>query len=341
MVARSGPGWQGQDRQEPDWKLELRQAFTRPEALRAFLGLATADQSGDARRTEPGFRMLVPRGYAALMEPGNPADPLLRQVLPLTIEDEVRPGFSVDPVGESRAALAPGLLQKYRGRALLVSTPACAIHCRYCFRRHFPYAHAALSADSSTAALAAIGADPTIAEVILSGGDPLMLDDEPLATLIEALSAIPHLQRLRIHTRLPVVLPARITPALCRVLEPRRLHLVVVIHANHPREISDAAGEALDRLRGVGAVLLNQSVLLRGVNDSPDTLCDLSERLFHCNVLPYYLHLLDRVQGAAHFEVQEAEARYLMSALRLRLPGYLVPRLVRETAGTATKIPIA
>jgi EF-P beta-lysylation protein EpmB len=285
--------------------------------------------------------MLVPRGYAALMEPGNPDDPLLRQVLPQPIEGELRPGFSVDPVGDSRAALAPGLLQKYHGRALLVSTPACAVHCRYCFRRHYPYADAALSADGGAAAIAAIAADPTLTEVILSGGDPLMLDDETLTTLIEALSAIPHLERLRIHTRLPVVLPARITSGLCQVLVAGRLQVVVVIHANHPRELSGVAGEALGRLRAVGAVLLNQSVLLRGVNDAPDTLCDLSERLFRCGVVPYYLHLLDRVQGAAHFEVPEAEARHLMSEVRLHLPGYLVPRLVREEAGTATKIPMA
>jgi EF-P beta-lysylation protein EpmB len=285
--------------------------------------------------------MLVPCGYAALMEPGNPDDPLLRQVLPLPVEGEPNPGFSLDPVGDRRAALAPGLLQKYRGRALMVSTPACAIHCRYCFRRHYPYAHQALSADGGAAAIAAIAADPTITEVILSGGDPLMLDDETLAALIGALSAIPHLERLRIHTRLPVVLPARITPQLCQVLVQTRLRLVVVIHANHPRELSAAAGGALDRLRGIGAVLLNQSVLLRGVNDAPDTLSDLSVRLFHYSVLPYYLHLLDRVQGAAHFEVPEEEASRIMSALRVRLPGYLVPRLVREEAGTATKIPIA
>ena len=285
--------------------------------------------------------MLVPRGYAALMEPGNPDDPLLRQVLPLPVEGEIRPGFSIDPVGDTTAALAPGLLQKYRGRALLVSTPACAVHCRYCFRRHYPYAQAALGADNGAAAIAAIGADPTIKEVILSGGDPLMLDDGTLGTLVEALSIIPHLDRLRIHTRMPVVLPARITSAICSVFTETRLQVVVVIHANHPRELSDAAGGALDRLRGIGAVLLNQSVFLRGINDAPDTLCNLSERLFRCNVIPYYLHLLDRVQGAAHFEVQEDEARDLMSTLRLRLPGYLVPRLVREKAGTASKIPIA
>lgn len=284
--------------------------------------------------------MLVPRGYAALMEPGNPNDPLLRQVLPVAAEGEIHPGFSADPVGDTTAALAPGLLQKYRGRALLISTPACAIHCRYCFRRHYPYADAALGTGGEAAAIAAIAADPTITEVILSGGDPLMLDDETLAPLIHALSAIPHLDRLRIHTRLPVVLPERVTSALCRLLAGTRFKIVVVIHANHPRELSEAAAQALDRLRGVGAVLLNQSVLLRGINDAPDTLGGLSERLFRCGVLPYYLHLLDRVQGAAHFEVQEREARQLMSALRLRLPGYLVPRLVREEAGTGTKIPI-
>jgi L-lysine 2,3-aminomutase len=337
MVARSGPQWQGQDGKGIDWKQELRQAFTRPDALRAFLGLPAQAPTGDAAR---GFRMLVPRGYADLMEPGNPDDPLLRQVLPLAAEDELHPEFSTDPVDDAGAALAPGVLQKYSGRALMVTTPACAIHCRYCFRRHFPYLEAALSPGRNTAAIAALGRDPTLTEVILSGGDPLMLDDEALATLIGALSAIPHLKRLRIHSRLPVVLPARVTPTLCRVLAETRLRLVVVIHANHARELGDAAGDALDRLRSLGAVLLNQSVLLRGVNDDPDALCELSEALFRRHVVPYYLHLLDRVQAAAHFEVPETEARRLISALRLRLPGYLVPRLVRDAVGTGTKVPI-
>lgn len=284
--------------------------------------------------------MLVPRGYAALMEPGNPKDPLLRQVLPLAIEGERHPGFSADPVGDTAATLVPGLLQKYRGRALLVTTPACAIHCRYCFRRHYPYADATLGPDGGAAAIAAIAADTSITEVILSGGDPLMLDDGALARLCEALAAIPHVERLRVHTRLPTVLPSRVTPVLCRLLGQTRLATVVVIHANHPRELGDAAGGALDRLRGVGAALLNQSVLLRGVNDDLDTLCALSEGLFRHGVLPYYLHLLDRVQGAAHFEVPEVQARALISALRLRLPGYLVPRLVREEPGAGTKIPL-
>jgi EF-P beta-lysylation protein EpmB len=341
MVARSGPGWQGQDWQGPDWKHELRQVFTRPEALRAFLGLPAADQCGDAASPAQGFRMLVPRGYAALMEPGNPDDPLLRQVLPLPVEDEVRPGFSVDPVGDSRAALAPGLLQKYRGRALLVSTPACAIHCRYCFRRHFPYAHGALSADGGAAAVASIAADPTITEVILSGGDPLMLDDQALAALVARLEAVPHLERLRLHTRLPVVLPSRVTADLCGILTHSRLQPVVVIHANHPRELSPAAALALGSLRTAGVTLLNQSVLLRGVNDDPDTLTALNTALVRHGVLPYYLHLLDRVAGAAHYDVDETVAKGLIAALRGRLPGYLVPRLVRETPGELSKTVVA
>jgi EF-P beta-lysylation protein EpmB len=336
MVTRSGLGWQG-----PDWKQDLRQSFTRPDALLAFLGLPAMAQGDDAAGPAREFRMLVPLGYAALMEPGNPDDPLLRQVLPSAAEEEVRPGFTADPVGDATATLAPGLLQKYRGRALLVTTPACAIHCRYCFRRHYPYAEAALGADGGAAAIAGIAANPSITEIILSGGDPLMFDDGTLASLIGELAAIPHLERLRLHTRLPVVLPSRVTPALCRLLSQTRLQGVVVVHANHPQELGDAAGSALKRLRGAGVTLLNQSVLLRGVNDDPDTLCALSEGLFRYGVLPYYLHLLDRVQGAAHFEVPPGQARSLIAALRLRLPGYLVPRLVREEAGAGTKIAIA
>ncbi len=339
MVARSGPGWQRPD-YEQDWKDELRRAFTRPEDLLTFLGLPATVQGGDTTGPTQAFRMLVPHGFAALMERGNPKDPLLRQVLPLAAEAESSPGFSTDPVGDAGATLARGLLHKYQGRALLVTTPACAIHCRYCFRRHYPYAEAALNRGVSVAAVAAIAADPSIDEVILSGGDPLMLADEGLAALIEALAAVPQVRRLRLHTRLPVVLPSRVTPALCRLLTQTRLQVVLVIHANHPRELGDVAGQALGQLRAIGATLLNQSVLLRGVNDDADTLFDLSHGLFRLGVLPYYLHLLDRVQGAAHFEVPLARARSLMEALRMRLPGYLVPRLVREQAGAGSKIAI-
>lgn len=339
MVARSSPGWQCQDRKQ-DWKDELRRAFTRSEDLLAFLGLPTTVTGGDVTGPMQAFRMLVPHGFAALMERGNPQDPLLRQVLPLAAEAEPSPGFSTDPVGDADAALTQGLLHKYQGRVLLVTTPACAVHCRYCFRRHYPYAQAALNRDVGAAAIATIAADPSIDEVILSGGDPLMLADEGLATLIEALASVPQVRRLRVHTRLPVVLPCRVTPALCRLLTQTRLQVVLVIHANHPRELGAAAGHALGQLRTTGATLLNQSVLLRGVNDDADTLFDLSHGLFRLGVLPYYLHLLDRVQGSAHFEVPLARTRSLMEALRLRLPGYLVPRLVREQAGAGSKIAI-
>ncbi len=339
------PGWQGPDRNEPDWKPdwkeELRQAFTRPADLLGFLALPTdlADERRAAGFRE--FRMLVPRGYAALMEQGNPDDPLLRQVLPVACERTDHPDFSTDPVGDAAATRGPGLLKKYQGRALLVTTPACAIHCRYCFRRHYPYAQESLGADAGSSAIAGIASDDTIREVILSGGDPLMLDDAHLQSLVAKLEAIPHVERLRLHTRLPVVLPARVTKALCGTLAQTRLQAVVVVHANHPRELSPAASGAVRLLREAGVALLNQSVLLRGVNDDPDTLSVLSDVLFRDGILPYYLHLLDRVQGAAHFEVPLTEALDLMAELRLRLPGYLVPRLVREDPGAGSKIALS
>ena len=335
------PGWQGPDCKEPAWKEELRHAFTRPAELLALLALPTdlADEGSGAGTRE--FRMLVPRGYAALMELGNPDDPLLRQVLPVACEHYDHPGFSTDPVGDAAATRGPGLLQKYQGRALLVTTPACAIHCRYCFRRHYPYAQGSLGADARTSAIAGIASDTTICELILSGGDPLMLDDAHLQSLVARAEAIPHLERLRLHTRLPVVLPSRVTMALCGMLAKTRLQAIVVIHANHPRELSPATTRAFRLLREAGVTLLNQSVLLRGINDNANTLSALSNVLFRDGVLPYYLHLLDRVQGAAHFEVPLSDALDLMAKLRLRLPGYLVPRLVREDPGAGSKIALS
>jgi EF-P beta-lysylation protein EpmB len=271
---------------------------------------------------------------------GDPSDPLLRQVLSLLRERVPAAGFLLDPVGDGAATRLPGLIQKYRGRALLMAHGACAVHCRYCFRRHYPYAELGASDPRIRGALAAIGSDPSLGEVILSGGDPLMLDDPSLGSLLARLDAIPHLRRLRIHSRLPVVLPERVTPGLCRLLGAGRLSPVLVIHANHPRELDDTVGGALTRLRAAGVTLLNQSVLLRGVNDEPDTLADLSERLLACGVLPYYLHQLDPVQGAAHFQVPDAEARTLVQSLRARLPGYLVPGLVQEVAGDPAKRPL-
>jgi EF-P beta-lysylation protein EpmB len=265
---------------------------------------------------------------------------LLRQVLPLGVERAPAHGFVPDPVGDGPAALTPGLIQKYQGRALLMAHGACAIHCRYCFRRHFPYGAMGPQAPRLEAAIGLIAADSTLSEVILSGGDPLMLDDAPLGALLRRLHAIPHLQRVRLHSRLPVVLPERITDALCTHLRGLRLPAVLVIHANHARELGDPCAAALARLRAAGVTLLNQSVLLAGVNDRADTLADLSERLFGLGVLPYYLHQLDPVQGAAHFAVSDPHALALEAELRARLPGYLVPRLVREVAGDPAKRPL-
>ncbi len=320
-----------------DWKQELREAFTQPEDLLQSLGL---DPRLAAPAAERQFPFLVPRGFARLMMPGDPDDPLLRQVLPLAAELEEHPGYSADPVGDTQSRRATGLLRKYQGRALLLVTGACALHCRYCFRRHFPYARDTLVQDRDQAALALLAADPGISEVILSGGDPLMLDDERLAALIEPLTALPHLRRLRWHTRLPVVLPSRITPSLLALLAASPLPIALVIHANHAREVrDDAVRAALGALKASGVTLLNQSVLLRGVNADAASLVDLSEALFAAGVLPYYLHLLDPVAGAAHFAVPLAEARAIIAELRTALPGYLVPKLVRELAGGAYKEP--
>jgi EF-P beta-lysylation protein EpmB len=283
----------------------------------------------------------VPRGYAARMRKGDPNDPLLLQVLPQAREGDDVPGFGDDAVGDLARLKDGGVIHKYHGRALVIATGACAVHCRYCFRRHFPYSDALASREHWRGALRALAEDRSITEVILSGGDPLSLSDEKLARFAEGLEFLPHVQRLRIHTRQPVVLPERVDEALLAWLGRGRLRKVIVIHANHANELDDAVQQALARLAATGATLLNQSVLLRGVNDSADALLRLSERLFECGVLPYYLHMLDRVRGAAHFDVPEAEARALMRALAARLPGYLVPRLVREEAGAPSKTGVA
>lgn len=321
------------------WERELAQAFKRPEELLAALGLR-ASQISDLDTDAPDFRMLVPRGFAAAMTPGDPHDPLLRQVLPLRAEQQRRPDFLLDPVGDAEAEREPGLLQKYAGRVLLMATPACAVHCRYCFRRHYPYETLGPARDRHETALARIADDREIREVVLSGGDPLMLDDKQLGELIECLGAITHLKRLRLHSRLPVVLPARVTEPLCDLIAGSRLPVLTVIHANHPRELDARVATALRRLARAGTHLLNQSVLLRGVNDDLDTLEALSERLLDCEVMPYYLHQLDPVQGAAHFAVADRDARTLVTGLRERLPGYLVPRLVREIPGARAKSPL-
>jgi EF-P beta-lysylation protein EpmB len=275
------------------------------------------------------------------MRHGDPNDPLLRQVLPSRSELEDRPGFVDDAVGDLASLRGAGLLHKYRGRALLVATGACAVHCRYCFRRNFPYEDINASRAGWASALASLRADPSIEEIILSGGDPLSLNDRRLSGLADELDAIPHLRRLRIHTRQPVVLPERVDKDLLAWLGRGRLKRIMVIHSNHAREIDETVRYALARLSESGITLLNQSVLLRGINDDDAVLAELSERLFECGVMPYYLHQLDRARGTAHFEVTENDAVKIMRRLAARLPGYLVPRLVTETAGEPNKRLIA
>ncbi len=318
------------------WKAELAASFTRIEDLLNYLGLPH-DNLECRKRAAGGFSFRVTRTFAARMNKGDPYDPLLLQVLPKGEELEEKSGFIADPVGDLQAVAVPGLLHKYHGRALVISTGACAINCRYCFRREFPYADGHTSRSLDAQALAHIAADPGIQEVILSGGDPLVLDDPRIGALIGAIAAIPHVSRLRIHTRLPIVLPSRITPQLAQLLATTRLKTVLVIHANHARELDPEVGGALRRLKETGISLLNQSVLLKGVNDKVETLADLSETLFEHGVLPYYLHLLDKARGTGHFEVDDERALALYEALRQRLPGYLVPRFVREIAGKPYK----
>jgi EF-P beta-lysylation protein EpmB len=323
----------------PAWQQALRECICDPRELAKSLGLGD-EWVEPACRAAAGFPLRVPRSYLARMRHGDVADPLLRQVLPLDAELHATPGYVADPVGDMASLTGPGLLHKYHGRALLVTTGACAIHCRYCFRREFPYDEQQAGRAGFLPALEAIRADPSITEVLLSGGDPFTLSDRRLAGLLDGLDAIAHVQRVRVHTRLPVVLPERIDDDFLELWNaPRRLQRIVVIHANHAQELRGAQDvkTALDALRASGTTLLNQSVLLRGVNDSLAALEELSVVLFECGVLPYYLHVLDPVRGAAHFDVPEAEARALHAALTARLPGYLVPKLVREVAGAPAK----
>lgn len=318
----------------PDWRQAWRDAVRDPLELLDLLGLESLTGNLSASRQ---FPLRVPRGFIARMRHGDPNDPLLRQVLPLDNEDQVVPGFELDAVGDSHARRGGGLIHKYQGRALLIATGSCAVHCRYCFRRHYPYAEDTAAGAGWREAVALISADPSLHEVILSGGDPLSLADHKLTELTDALRTVPHLRRLRIHTRLPVVLPERVDIGLLAWLQGLPWPVTVVIHANHANEFDANVVEALAALRTTGATLLNQAVLLRGVNDSVDALADLCERGFQAGVLPYYLHQLDRVAGAAHFEIDDAQALALHAALAARLPGYLLPRLVRELAGAPGK----
>lgn len=286
------------------------------------------------------FPLRVPQGFVARMRKGDPNDPLLRQILPLAEENVPVAGFGPDPVGDHAALTGAGLLQKYHGRALLITTGACAIHCRYCFRRHFPYQQQHARQNNWHDVITSLKQDTSINEVILSGGDPLLLTTSHLQALTDQLSELTHIRRLRLHTRVPVVLPERINAGFIEWLSKLPFQRIVVIHANHPAEIDANVARHLTALRSMPLTILNQSVLLRGINDDSETLTDLSERLFETGVMPYYLHQLDRVHGAAHYEVPDETALVIHQQLRQRLPGYLVPRLVYEEAGAPSKQPL-
>ncbi len=323
-----------------DWQTELNTAIRDPHHLCHVLRLPTS-WANAAVRASRHVPLLVPWSYLSRIRVGDPGDPLLRQILPIDEElREVR-GFTADPVGDTSSKRTAGLLQKYSGRALMITAGACAVHCRFCFRRHFAYQEALPADASGEFALAEIAADTSLEEIVLSGGDPFVLPDDRLAKLLVQLSQVPHIKRVRIHTRLPIMIPQRVTGELLDGLSGLRLDPVVVVHCNHPSELDGHVRTALVSLVARGILVFNQSVLLRGVNDDFATLAALSRRLLECRVVPYYLHQLDRVAGAAHFEVPVERGRQLICQLRDALPGYAVPRYVRENAGEASKTPLA
>ena len=338
IVTRESDCVEGHLEGETSWPVAMKLAYRQLSELLVAIGLnkKSVDVAGD-EEAPADFPLFVPREWARRIRPNDPHDPLLRQVLITSAELLAVPGFGKDPVGDLASQTHPGLLHKYHGRALLVTTGACAIHCRYCFRRHFPYHETPKSLEAWKESFDTLRADTSIQEVLLSGGDPLTLVDSRLAELIERLEEIPHIQRLRIHSRMPTVIPQRVTDSLCELLRSTRLGVWFVLHVNHAQELDGPTCQAIRKLRQTGAVVLNQAVLLRGVNDSVQSLEELCQRLVNEQVIPYYLHQLDRVAGAAHFEVPMAEGLALIDQLRQRLPGYAVPRYVQEIAGQASK----
>ncbi len=320
----------------PDrWLDSMRRAIRSVSELRHLLGLPAA--IGDR---ESSFPLFVTREFASRIEPGNPTDPLLLQVLPTAAENLHIPGFVSDPVGDLPASAAPGLLCKYERRALVITTGVCAIHCRYCFRREFDYSAAASSSDGWQTWIDQLQQNPEIDEVILSGGDPLTLTDSKFFRLVHAIESVAHVKRLRIHSRMPIVLPDRITRQWIERLRQSRLVPWMVVHCNHSREIDHSVANAIAQIIDAGIPVLNQAVLLKGVNDNVAVLEELCRRLIDLRVQPYYLHQLDRVQGAAHFAVPQATGRQLVVQLRERLPGYAVPTYVAEQAGKPSKTPL-
>lgn len=321
---------------QPDWQEELANAFTDTDDLFHFLNLSP-DQLTFSKQANHKFTMRVPLSYAECMEKGNPVDPLLRQVLPVRDELNLYPGYINDPVGDLNAAKSAGIIHKYHGRVLLITTGACAINCRYCFRRNFPYADIQLSKTRQAEAIHYIEKNSDISEVILSGGDPLLLNDERLGLLLDQLSIINHIKRIRIHSRIPIVLPSRITHQLLKAFTRIPQQIILVLHCNHTNEISPKVINVCSKLKYNHVHLFNQAVLLKGVNDNANQLCLLSEKLFTCDIVPYYLHLLDKAVGTGHFEVDEQSAVTIMQKIKAKLPGYLVPKLVKEEPGALSK----
>lgn len=321
---------------EITWQQLLAGSKLSTEELCARFKLSyTSDSATD--RAHAQFPLRVPEPYLERIEAGNPNDPLLLQILPQAEEMQIQTGYSADPLAENESNPVAGLVHKYKSRALVILSGGCAINCRYCFRRHFPYEENQLGSEQWQSILHYLMQDEDINEVIFSGGDPLATPDKRIKGFINDLAAIPHLKRLRIHSRLPIVIPQRVTDELITLLSESRLQTIMVVHANHRNEIDEHVGSALYRLNRAGITTLNQSVLLKGVNDSAEALITLSERLFEFNTLPYYLHLLDKVQGSRHFEIEDREAKKIMLELQASLPGYLVPKLVREEPNKPSK----
>jgi EF-P beta-lysylation protein EpmB len=322
-----------------DWQSEMSRIIRSVDELLTFTGNKPGDIH-DLDTIDSDFPLRVPRPYASRIQRGNPYDPLLRQVLPVTLENLSVPGYVSDPLHEVSSNIMPGIIHKYHGRVLLILAGSCAINCRYCFRRSFPYQANQNNSAEWDLALDYIRQHNDISEVILSGGEPLIHSDDRLRQLVSSIADIAHVKRLRVHTRLPIVIPQRVTSGMLDWLTSFRLQSIVVLHTNHAAEIDDEVFATLHKIKSCGVTLLNQSVLLKGVNDDLDTLKQLSERLFDAGAMPYYLHLLDKIEGAAHFDVATSRAQQLVGQLCATLPGYLVPKLVRECAGEPAKTPI-
>lgn len=326
--------------QEQNWQSQLSDLITDPSELLSLLELSSEQLLSGAILASEKFKLRVPRAFVGKMNAKDPLDPLLLQVLPHHLELEEHPEFVTDPLGEEAANQLPGVLHKYKSRFLLTLTGACAVHCRYCFRRHFPYQENLPKNEDWLNIKNYIEANPNINEIILSGGDPLTLSNRKLALWLERLSSLKQIEILRIHSRVPIVIPNRIDEQLISLLKNSRLRIVLVVHSNHSSELDDFTCSKLLQLSDHHITVLNQAVLLKGVNDSAQTLIDLSYRLFEARVMPYYLHVLDKVKGAQHFDLESSKIDDIYRDVLANLPGYLVPKLVREIAGEKNKTPL-